>query len=293
MKIRLASVSLFLLFSVTLLLRCGAPAPEKSQKLLVAAGIAPLADFVKKIGGSKVDVFTIVPPGSNPHTFELTPGMMKKLSRADVLVFNGIGLEFWIKNVKDNLSGSRIVYAAKGLPILSEDEDHHAAGNPHVWLNVQNAVYMVKRIAAAMAQVDVSNRRYYENNAAIYIKELNILDSDIQANVALWTQKKFVCFHPAWAYFAARYGLEQAGVIEERHGMQASPSDIADIIKTVNQIGARVIFAEAQFPSQMARVIAAESGIAVVPLDPLGSQGKKSYVDLMRYNVAQMSKGMK
>jgi len=283
-----------LFFAATIfLLRCSTPTPQKSQKLHVAASIAPLADFVQKIGGSRVDVLTIVPPASNPHTFELTPGLMKKISRADLLVFNGVGLEGWLDNVKDNLTDAKIVYAATGLHILAGDEEHYAQGNPHVWLNPQNAVAMVKRIFAALTEVDPTNKRYYENNAAIFIKELQLLDQDIQATVDAWSQKKFVCFHPAWAYFAERYGLQQAGVIEKRPGVQAGPGDIADIIKTTNRIGAKVIFAEVQFPNRMATVIAQESKITVIPLDPLGSLGQKSYVDLLRYNVAQMSKGMK
>ena len=266
---------------------------KKSQNVLIAASIAPLADFAERIGGSKVEVFTIVPTGTDPHTFELTPGLMKKLNTTDLMVFNGIGLEYWAENVKDNLPGSKVVYAADGLKILSSDEDHHAEGNPHVWLNPKNAAYMVNRIQAALIKVDAENQEYYQNNAALFIKELEALDSEIQTVIDSWTQKKFVCFHPAWIYFAEHYGLEQAGVIEERHGMQPSPGDVVDIIKTVNQIGARVIFAEAQFSSQMAEIIAQESDITVVPLDPLGSQGQTSYAELLRYNVEQMSKGMK
>ena len=279
---------MLLLIVAMSLIRCAQNEPQ-SEKLVVAASIAPLADFAAQIGGTKVEVFTIVPPGSNPHTFELTPGLMKKLNRADVLVFNGVDLEYWHENVRDNLKDSQIVIASEGLPILAGDEDHHAEGNPHVWLNPQNAVYMTKRIFEAMSNADEKNKSYYENNTAIFVKELEVLDNDLQTAVDTWAQKKFVCFHPAWAYFAQRYGLEQAGVIEERHGMQASPGDIADIIKTVNRIGAKVIFAEAQFPSRMAEIIAQESGIKVVPLDPLG---RTSYIELMRYNVAQMSKGM-
>ncbi len=290
MRVRLATL-LMLLYAVNLF-QCST-GEQQSKNLLVAASIAPLADFAEKIGGSHVQVFTIVPPGTNPHTFELTPGLMKKLSRADLLIFNGVGLEFWLNKVRDNLAGKKIVYAAKGLQILADDEEHHAQGNPHVWLDPQNAISMVKRIYGAFVDIDPSHKAYYENNTAILIKELEVLDQDIMAAVDSWTQKRFVCFHPAWAYFARRYGLEQAGVIEKRPGMQPGPGDIADIIKTVKNIGARVIFAEAQFPGQMAEVIARDSGVQVVPLDPLGSQGRKSYVELMRYNVAQMSKGMK
>ncbi len=289
---RVRFFTLFILLYAASLFQCST-SEQQSKNLLVAASIPPLADFAEKIGGSYVRVFTIVPPGTNPHTFELTPGLMKKLSRADLLVFNGVGLEFWLDKVEDNLAGKKIVYAAKGLQILADDLERHAQGNPHVWLDPQNAIYMVKRIYGAFVDVDPAHKAYYEHNAAVLIKEIEVLDQDIMATVDSWSHKKFVCFHPAWAYFARRYGLEQAGVIEKRPGMQPSPGDIADIIKTVKNIGARVIFAEAQFPSQMAEVIAKDSGVKVIPLDPLGSQGQKSYIELMRYNVAQMSKGMK
>ncbi len=284
-------ISLFLL--PMLVVQCTSGQQESLGKIVIGASIPPLADFARKIGGSKVEVFTIVPPGTNPHTFELTPGMMKKIDRADLLVFNGVGLEYWLNNVRDNLNEAKILFAARGLPILAGDKEHHAEGNPHLWLNPRNAIFMVKQIYSALANVDTANKAYYENNAAIFIKELEILDSDIEATVASWKQKKFICFHPAWIYFATRFGLEQAAVIEERHGMQPSPKDIAGIIQKAEEIGARVIFAEAQFPSQIADVIARESGIAVIQLDPLGAQGKMSYVELMRYNVTQMSRGMK
>lgn len=285
-------VLLACVFICSVFFRCS-DAQHDSDKIFVGASIAPLADFVERIGGSKVEVFTVVPAGTNPHSFELTPGLMKKMNSADLLVFNGVGLEYWIDNVRDNLSMSEMTFAADGLEIIAEDEHHHAEGNPHVWLNPKHAIYMVERVNSALQKVDAENSEYYQKNAVLFIKELSDLDRDIQTAVASWRQKKFVCFHPAWAYFAERYGLEQAGVIEERHGMQPSPGDVAEIIETVETIGARVIFAEAQFPSQIAEIIASESGIAVVPLDPLGSQDQKGYVELMRYNVAQMSKGMK
>jgi zinc transport system substrate-binding protein len=266
----------------------------KSDKLLVGVSIQPLADLTKKIGGSKVEVFTIVPPGANPHTFELTPGIMKKMARTDLLVFNGIGLEFWLANVMDALKGKKAVFTAQGLDILQGDEEHYAHGNPHVWLDPQNAEYQAKRIFAALADVDPANRAYYETQTAILLKELEVLDSDIQQEVSTWKQKRFVCFHPSWEYFARRYGLVQAAVIEKHPGQEQSPKDIADLIATVKEIGTRAIFAEAQFPTHTAEVIANESGIRVIMLDPLGALPQTgSYVDLMRYNVAQMAKAMR
>lgn len=274
-----------------LLLVCDKP-EEKSDKLLIAASIPPLADFVRNVGGDRVEVYTIVPAGVNPHTFELTPGVMKKLAAADLLVLNGVGLEFWLEEVLDNLAGKKATFTAAELPLLQDDVHHHAEGNPHVWLDPQNAIHQVKKIYYALADVDSANSSYYASNMTLYVRHLEIVDQDIQQMIDAWALKKFVCFHPAWEYFARRYGLEQAGVIEKRPGMEPSPQDIAEIIETVKRIGARAIFVEVQFPSRVANMIAEESDIAVVPLDPLGVQNE-SYVDLMRRNVAQMAQVMR
>lgn len=276
-----------------LVLQCSKP-EVTSDKLVVGASIAPLADFVKQVGGDYVDVFTIVPPGVNPHSFELTPGLMTKLSKTDVLVFNGAGLEFWLDNVIDNLKGKKATFTSDGLHIHEDEHHDHAHGNPHVWLNPQNAVHQVTKIYSALADADPQHKAVYESNAALYIKHLTIVDQDIAQEVESWAQKKFVCFHPAWEYFAERYGLDMAGVIEKRPGQEPSPRDIVEIIKTVEDIGATAIFVEAQFPSRVAEMIAEESDISVVPLDPLGgSQNLTGYVELLRYNVAQMAKVMK
>lgn len=286
-------IFLVLFLAMLLLSTCSQKQPPDAQNLQVAASIMPLTDFVQKVGTSRVDVFTIVPPGADPHSFELTPGLMRRLAQTDLLVFNGVGLEFWLDNVMDNLQGKTAVFTAKGLDILQDDEHHHAEGNPHVWLDPLNAIHQVKRIYAALADVDPENSTFYEHNGAVFVQELQVLHQDIQAEVNTWPQKSFVCFHPAWEYFANRYGLTQAAVIQERPGSEPSPRDIQDIINTVKRIGAKAIFVEAQFPSRVAEMIAEESDIGVVPLDPLGgSQGITNYVDLMRYNVAQMSKVM-
>ncbi|MBN1482098.1 zinc ABC transporter substrate-binding protein [candidate division KSB1 bacterium] len=285
-------IPVFLLL-IGLFIQCSKPDQQK-ETLFVAASIPPLADFVKQVGGDKVEVFTIVPPGANPHSFELTPGLMRKLAKADVLVFNGAGLEFWLDKVMDNLAGIKTTVTSKGLTILEDDHQHHAHGNPHVWLNPLNAIFQVKKISLALTDIDPHNKSYYESNAALYIEHLKIVDQDIQDRVNSWEQKRFVCFHPAWAYFAERYGLELAGVIEKRPGMEPSPKDVADIIATVEEIGARAIFVEAQFPSRVAEMIADESDIGLVALDPLGgSQQLFNYVDLLRYNVAQMENVLK
>ncbi|HTS53097.1 MAG TPA: metal ABC transporter substrate-binding protein, partial [Burkholderiales bacterium] len=107
-----------------------------------------------------------------------------------------------------------------------------------------------------------------------------------------FSQRKFIAFHAAWAYFARDYGLQQAAVIERTPGREPSPAEIADIIRTARAIGTRAIFAEPQFPANAARAIAEESGASVLLLDPLGKP-PATYLDLMRSNLAQISKALR
>ena len=111
--------------------------------------------------------------------------------------------------------------------------------------------------------------------------------------MATFSSKKFIAFHPAWVYFAQRYGLEQAAVIETTPGKEPSPAEIAEIVKTARAIGAKAIFAEPQFSPKAAEVIAAESGAEVLFLNPLGEPPDFSYLDTMRYNVGEMEKALK
>ncbi|MDZ7371865.1 MAG: metal ABC transporter substrate-binding protein, partial [candidate division KSB1 bacterium] len=278
------------------LLGCGRP--QTSSKLMVGVSIQPLAFITQAIGGDHVEVFTVVPPGANPHTFELNPALMQKLSRADLLVVNGIGLEYWLENVRGVLGNKPVVVASEGLDIRIDEEEeghthNHPAGNPHVWLDPVYAGRQAQRIAEALIRLDGSNRALYEANLASFQQELKALDDEIRSRIEKWPQRRFVCFHPSWVYFAARYGLEQAAVIEKRPGQEQSPQEIAELIRIIGEIRAKAMFAEAQFPSAVAQVIADETGARVITLDPLGSSPQiNSYPSLIRYNVAQMETAM-
>jgi zinc transport system substrate-binding protein len=176
---------------------------------------------------------------------------------------------------------------------LLASEGGEAAGNPHVWLSLPNAMHQVEMIRAALTQADPAGTAVYQANTDRYLAELRALDQDYQAAVAAWRSRKFVAFHAAWAYLARDYGLEQVAVVETTPGREPSPAEMAAIIQTARAIGAQAIFAEPQFPSEIAETIAAESGAQVLFLDPLGQPPDYRYLDLMRYNLAQISRALK
>jgi zinc transport system substrate-binding protein len=264
------------------------------NRLSVAASLLPLADFARQVGGDRVRVETLIPAGASPHTYELTPAQLQAVSRAHVLVLNGVGLEYWADKVISaaNNPDLVVVIASDGLGLIASDE-HDSGGNPHVWLSPLNAIHQVELIRDGLIQADPAGAEVYRANADRYIAELRTLDRDTRETVAAFTHRQFIAFHAAWVYFARDYDLEQAAVVETTPGKEPSPAEVAAIVKTARAIGAQAIFAEPQFSSKAAEVIAAESGAQVLFLNPLGQSPDYGYIDLMRYNLGEMSKALK
>lgn len=269
-------------------------APGGGQAVGVAASILPLADFARQVGGDRVTVQALVPPGASPHTYEPTPAQLVLLSRARVLVLNGVGLEFWADKViaAAHNPGLIVVRAAAGLPVLAGEPDE-PGGNPHVWLSPLDAIHQVELIRDGLSRADPAGAATYRANAVRYVAELRALDAEIRDTVATFRTHRFIAFHPAWAYFARDYGLEQAAVIEGSPGREPSPADVAAIIRTARAIGARAIFAEPQYPTKAAQVVAEEAGAEVLLLDTLGRPPTFAYLATMRYDLAQLARGLR
>ena len=277
------------LFALLLLSGLAGAGQTAETRLLAATSIAPLADFVHQVGKDRVDVITLVPPGASPHTYELTPSQVVQVAAARLLVLNGAGLEYWAPKLIEAIDNPRleVVDTSRGMPLI--DEGAHGA-NPHIWLDVRQAAKQVRDVRDALVKVDADHTADYQTNTAAYLAELDQLDLEIAAKVEGWRQKQFIAFHPAWVYFARRYGLEQAAVVEASPGREPSPAEVARIVETAKRIGARAIFAEPQLSPKAAQTVAAESGARVIFLDPLGgTPNHREYIALMRYNVAQMA----
>ncbi len=272
--------------------------PQSQGKVIVAASIPPLADFVRQVGQDKVEVVNIVAGAANPHTFEITPETIRRASRARMLVLNGLGLEFWAPKLVDAIGRNslKVVDTSQGIqPIEDEEHDHdHGGANPHIWLSPPLAIHQVKTIRDALVEIDPGNASHYRRSSQAYIDSLLALDNEITLEIAGWLQRSFICFHPSWNYFADNYKLNQAAVIEKRSGFEPTPREIVEIIELVKKLDISAIFAERQFPTQSSETIARECGAKVISLDPLGEESPAfSYLSLMRLNVAKMAQAMK
>ena len=298
-----------------------AQAAPPSGQLPVAATIVPLGDFCQKIGGDLVQVQVLIPPGASPHTFEPAPSVMARASQARVFVYIGAGMEPWAAKLLSSRGSNNLVVveASQGIPLLGmdaqhhdhegaeepghtgqhhdeeESEDLHQGGNPHIWLDPVLVQDICRKIAGAMIQADPDHRARYEANLKEYLAALESLHQEIQQRARAWTLRDFVSFHPSFSYFARRYNLHEAGVIEEAPGREPTPRQLQDLVAAIRRYGIRVVFAEPQFNPRVAEVIAQEAGVKVLKLDPIGGPPPygSDYLKLMRYNLAALDEALR
>lgn len=264
---------------------------EDGKKITVAVGIAPLAYFTRRVGGRFVDVELMVPPGASPHIYQPDPRQMRKLSRASLFILNGLGIEFWADKAISSADNPNlfVVNTSEGLDIIGHSEKT-GTGNPHVWLDPISAIHQVKMIRDVLIKVDPAHAIAYRRNANDLLADLRKLHTDIQREVRQFSSRRFVAFHSAWSYFARRYGLVEEAVIEKSPGHEPSPAEMRSVVDTVRRIRAKAVFAEPQFSTKLAEVIADEAGARVVILDPLGSPPDYDYIKTMYANLAAMSR---
>jgi zinc transport system substrate-binding protein len=261
------SITLLLVLAIALsalLTSCGS-AGEVGDKIGVVVSITPLADFVENVGEGKVDVAVMVPPGASPHTYEPKPSQLVKVSKADIFVKAGSGVDFelvWMDKIIRVNPDMLVVDSSQGVALMGED--------PHIWNSPVNAKIMVENICDGLIQVDPDNADFYTENMNDYLKELDILDGYIHYKLDRFTNRVFLTYHPSFAYFASEYGLTQLAV--EHGGKEPTPRVMQDCIDKANQYNLQYVFVAPQFATQYCEAIAHEIGGQTAPMDPLAEK---------------------
>ena len=277
-------VILVLLLLVPLLCGCISQNELPSGKINVATTIAPLGDFITAVGGDKVEVTVLVPPGAEPHTYEPTPSQMKDVALADLYIMNGGGLEFWMDKVLQVNKKMLVVDSSQGVKLVNESGGET---DPHIWISLRNAAIQVNNICSALIQVDPANKDYYGNNRDDYLQKLKTLDEELNRTFAAKSGRIFIVYHPAWTYFARDYNLDQVPILENEK--EPGPKYLGSIIDLARRNNITVIFIEPQYNPKSAEVIAQEIKARVVALDPLG----QNYLENMRYAGQEIAKSLK
>lgn len=266
--------------------------------LPVVATVYPAYDIAKQVGGDKVNVTLLVPPGTEPHDWEPTVKDLKAVGQAKVFIYNGAGLEPSEKLLApDILKEAKPVELAKSVELMpiktveldnetevAHDHDHHTDAahhdddghdhhhgtvDPHIWLNPMNVAKEVDAVVAAFSEADPTNKDYYEANGKAYKEKLTALDAQYRAFAATIPNKELVVTHEAFGYLANRYGFTQLGIMGVAPDAEPTPERMASIISFVKAHKVKAIFSEELVNPKFAEAIAKETGAKVYMLNPV------------------------
>lgn len=286
---------------------CGSNSTESTKNgLAVVTTVYPAYDIAKQVGGDKVNVTMLVPPGTEPHDWEPTVNDLKAVGKAKLFIYNGAGLEptekllaadiikeakpVELSSVVDMLpsattsldseteathhshegNGAEAHHHELGAePIAGEHEHHHGTVDPHIWLNPMNVAKEVELVVKAFSEADPANKEYYEANGKSYKEKLMALDTAYRSFAEQVPNKELVVTHEAFGYLAKQYGFTQLGIMGVSPDAEPTPERMAAIINFVKAHKVNAIFSEALVNPKLANAIAGETGAQVYLLNPV------------------------
>jgi zinc/manganese transport system substrate-binding protein len=273
----------------------GSPA-HAEDRLTAVASFSILADFVKNVGGDKVDVTALVGPNSDVHVYTPAPGEAKTVASAKLVVINGFGLEGWLPRLlQSSASKAPVVVASRGITPLNLGSQ----ADPHAWQSVANAKIYVANIRDGLIAVNPADAETFNANARRYLAELDSLDVEVKEAIAKVPpeRRKLITTHDAFVYFAKAYGLDfiaPQGVSTET---EPSARDIAAIIAQIKRDKVPAVFLENISDDRLIGRIAAETGVKVggkLFSDSLTDEkgDAPTYIDMVRHNIRTLREGL-
>lgn len=325
------TVALITTMGLSVFSACGTTEKSESnntegKKLQVYTSFYPMYDFTSKIAGDKVDVINLVPSGTEPHDWEPSTEDIANLEKADMLIYNGAGMEHWVEDVTKSLSNKDIVLveASEGIDLMEghhhhddegeeahdheseeahehegEDADEHEHGlDPHVWTSIKNAKKEMENIKNALVKADAANAEYYEANFKMYSEKFDELDKKYETEIAKLPNKNIVVSHEAFGYLCKEYGLTQVGIEGLSPDSEPNPKRMAEIVEFVKEHNVKVIFFEELVSPKIAESVAKETGATTDVLNPIEGLTEEQlkegndYISIMEQNLNSIVKAL-
>lgn len=282
-----------LLATCALLVGPAVPGAPQSDRPRIVTTILPLYCFASRIAGDLAQVDNLLPENASGHDYQLSAQDARKLDNADLVIVTGLGLEneFLRRTFK-----APAVKAAAGInPIrghVHEDHRHGDDTNPHFWLDPILAAHAVTNISQALQKADPRNAEGYARNAAAYAARLRKLDQEIVTMLAPYGGRTLVTYHDAFPYFARRYGLQIAGVVQEVADVEPTARHLSELRALIRDKKIGVIFTETGSDTRRVKQLAADLGVKIATLDPLesGPLSLTAYEEGMRRNAESIRK---
>jgi manganese/iron transport system substrate-binding protein len=283
---------------------CATTPPKPSGKLRIVTTLGILADWARQVGGDRVEVTSLLTGSESPHTYEVRPADVKTIAEARILFRVGLGLEDWLDPAVENAGNKRLVVvdASAGVNDIIADVDHQpksearsekpeartsesesltpgpqslvpSSGNPHIWLDPEYAKTGIENLVRELVKLDPPGESLYRKREAAYFQRLDSLSQVIRVQVSALADRRFISFHDAWPYFCRRFGLEVVATVEPIPGQEPSAKQLARMVDLIRREHVKVITTEPQLPSALPDMLAKETGVKVVVLNPLESEG--------------------
>ena len=257
-----------------------------ASKQELTVSISPQKYFVQKIVKDKFDINVMVKPGASPHTYEPKSSQMKSLSNSKIYFYTGVSFEnAWLDKFKLSAKNTIFVDTAVGIEKLAmeahshEGEEHNEhkdeakhdheneALDPHIWLDPILVKIQAKNIYDAIVKIDSQNSDFYKTNYEEFLKDLDLINNELETILKPYENRAFMVFHPSWGYFAKRYNLEQISV--EVEGKEPKPNELVELIKDAKIHDIKIVFVSPQFSQKTAKTISSSINAKVVSIDAL------------------------
>ncbi|MGL5150242.1 MAG: metal ABC transporter substrate-binding protein [Clostridium sp.] len=300
MKVKLVKLAMALVLSLGLI-GCGTNEEKVDDKIDIVVSITPLKEFVEVIGGEKVNVTTFVPEGVEPHDFEPNPRNLELLTKSNIFIYNGLGMEGWLDSVKTTIDASKtqIIDSSNGVDAIKvndhdHDHDHEGGTDPHIWVSLREAQIQCKNIKEALIKEDSENKAYYEENYNKFMKELQALDEEYKVKFNEVTNKNFVLGHSAFSYLARDYGLTVKSLTNVFSEGEPNMKDLEALVDYCKKNNVKTIFSEQSSSEALSKTLANDSGAKVEKIYSLETKVEgKTYIEAMRYNLEKIYENLK
>lgn len=297
-------------FLAVILLLCSA-LPVRADVLEIVTTTPDLADAVRGVGGSRVQVQSLCVGYQNPHQVETRPSYLRTLAKADAFLQTGLDLEVaWVPELLRGSRNSRIMPggpgfldASSGIRVLEVPRgqvdrtmgDVHPMGNPHYTMDPTNMKIVARNVTGFLKRLDPAGSAAYDAGYRSYWSALDAADRRWKAQMAPFRGTPMVTWHSTWPYFAAHFGLQVIGHIEPQPGISPSPAHLNRLSALMKDKKVRIIVMETWFPENVAQAVARQTGARVLrlPVLPGGVPGTGSYVQMMDHVVSKLVEALR
>jgi zinc/manganese transport system substrate-binding protein len=283
---------------------------DAADKIRVVTTTTDLKALTEVVGGDLVEVDSLARGNQNAHDLEVRPSLMVKVRRADLMVLNGLELDGWAEVVIQGANNPRVIPGAPGrvdasqgimvleVPTARVDRsmgDVHPVGNPHYTLDPGMAPAITANILDGLARVAPQSRSVFERNRTQFLGRLDEAMTRWQSLLEPVKGAKVVVDHNMWPYFLTRFGLVQAGTIEERPGIPPTPTHLVHLIALMKAAHIKVIIGAPWGDQKLAERVAQEAGAKDVTLaSAVGAvKGTDTYIDMVDYNVKTLAQALR